>query len=79
MTIRQDAARLFSNKIIGKTLPYPVNASPEMQEFVDTQVLPTGSSIASHQTAWTKFWMAFAKRYPEERSEQPPMTEQDRY
>ena len=78
MTIRQDVARMFSNRIIGETLPYSVRSNPELQEFVDTQTLPTGSSIASHQTAWTKFWMAFAKRYPEERSEQP-MTEQDRY
>ena len=76
MNIRKQGALLFSNRIIGKTLPYPVKSNPDLQEFVDTQTLPTGSSIASHQTAWTKFWMAFAKRYPEE---QPPMTEQDRY
>ena len=76
MTIRQDAARMFSARLVGAALPYKFKPNPELQEFVDTQTLPTGSSIASHQTAWTTFWMAFAKRYPDE---QPPMTEQERY
>lgn len=69
MTIRQDAARAFSNLIIGKTLPYKVTASPDIQAFVDRQELPKGSSINSHQAAWAKMFMAFGREYPDAQPE----------
>lgn len=79
MTIRQDAARIFSNRIIGKTLPYPAKHNPELQSFIERQEFPQNSKLSEHQKCWTKMFMAFARQYPAEQAEHDQMTEQYRY
>ena len=68
MTIRRDATRLFSNRIIGDVRRYPVEGSNGIEEFVNRQEMPRGSDSVSHKAAWVKMFDAFAREYPEEQS-----------
>ena len=89
MTIRQDAARMFANRIIGAggVLHYKTKKNPAIEDFVNRQELPkrvgpdttSKSNLSEHQQVWTKFFMAFAREYPEEQAEHDRTKDQFRY
>ncbi len=90
MTIRQDAASMFAQRIDKagmQSLDIKLTYNGDLVEFVDRQELPRSDDPETtetehkryHTVAWTRFWMNFYREFPEEQPDRDQMTEQFEY